>query len=628
MTTQTFNTKDESAKLRVVVVGHVDHGKSTLIGRIFFDTDTLPEGKVEAIRKASEAEGMPFEYAFLLDALLEEQEQNITIDTTQIPFRTQKRGYVIIDAPGHREFLKNMVTGAASADAAILIISAPEGVREQSRRHGYLLRLLGVRQVVVVINKMDLAGYGEARFREVQTECADFLAQIGLTAQAYIPVSAREGDNIARHATEQMPWYDGPTVLETLDSFAPPRPEADLPVRFPVQDVYRFDARRLIAGRIETGTLHVGDTLTFAPDNKTGIVKTIERWSGPNRNFAVAGESVAVTLEEQIFVQRGAVAGRAGADAPQSARRLRANLFWMAKEPLAIGQAVTIKLATQKTTGRITQIERVLDASTLAEREGADAVLSGDVAEVVLETDTRIAFDGHDRIPTLGRFVLVQNKTVGGGGIVLGAAPVAHATPTSRNIVWSDAQVSVHERAERSGHRGAIVWMTGLSGAGKSTIVEAVNRQAFEAGWQVTVLDGDNLRHGLNGDLGFSPEDRAENIRRAVHVAVLLAQTGLVTLCSFISPYQSDRAEARQIAATAGVEFIEVFVDAPLETVEARDPKGLYKRARAGEITQFTGIDAPYEVPASPDVTLHTSDETRAESAGRLWEEVRARLTV
>jgi bifunctional enzyme CysN/CysC len=305
---ETIEEFGATPRLKVVVVGHVDHGKSTLIGRIFYDTGALPEGKVEAIQKACELEGMPFEYAFLLDALLEEQEQNITIDTTQIPFQTAARRYVLIDAPGHKEFLKNMVTGAASADAAILVIAANEGVREQSRRHGYLLRLLGVRQIVVAVNKMDLVGYDQATFERVRDEYAAFLAEIGLTAQRFVPVSAREGDNVANRASGVMPWYDGPAVLETLDGFTAPRPQADLPLRFVLQDVYRFDARRILAGRIEAGTLAVGDTLTFSPGGRTAKVASFERWNGPGRDWAVAGESVAVMLDEQLFVKRGHVA--------------------------------------------------------------------------------------------------------------------------------------------------------------------------------------------------------------------------------------------------------------------------------------------------------------------------------
>jgi bifunctional enzyme CysN/CysC len=524
----TADISTESQRLKIVVVGHVDHGKSTLIGRIFFDTDALPEGKVAQIQKACELEGMPFEFAFLLDALLEEQEQNITIDTTRIPFRTKKRGYEIIDAPGHKEFLKNMITGAASADAAILLIAATEGVREQSRRHGYLLKLLGVKQVVVAVNKMDLVDYDQATFERVKAEYTDFLSQIGLAAERFVPVSAREGENIARQATEKMPWYSGNTILETLDGFSAPTNLDDQPLRFVVQDVYRFDARRLIAGRIETGKMSVGDAITFQPGNRTAKIASFERWHGPERDFAVASESVAITLDDQLFLERGHVGtGGLAPDAAfqlATAKRFKASLFWMGSGHLAVGESVRLKLATQETNARIAAISRVLDSSTLETVEGGrDHVAKNDVAEVTIETDKPVAFDLHDHGPTLGRFVLVHQRRVAGGGIITEGdrgqgtdysagggkaveSPSLSPVPynLSPNLVWSDSKVSAEERAARTGHKGAIFWLTGLSGSGKSTIASNVNRALFEQGYQATVLDGDNLRHGLCSDLGFS----------------------------------------------------------------------------------------------------------------------------
>ena len=314
---------NDDQKLKVVFVGHVDHGKSTLIGRILHDTGSFPDGKIEEIQKACAAEGMEFEYAFLLDALLEEQKQNITIDTTQIPFRTVRRRYVIIDAPGHKEFLKNMITGASSADAAILLIGADEGVREQSRRHAYLLSLLGIKQIVVVVNKMDLVDFSEARFREIESEYRKFLAGLGLEARAFIPASAKQGENVSR-ATMKMKWYCGASVLEALDLLQSQEPDVDLPLRFCVQDVYRFDGRRIIAGRIETGTLRVGDQLVFSPANKTSVVATIERWNAPPNGPALAGDSIGVTLSEQIFVERGYVASHEN-DTPIETNRFHAD---------------------------------------------------------------------------------------------------------------------------------------------------------------------------------------------------------------------------------------------------------------------------------------------------------------
>jgi bifunctional enzyme CysN/CysC len=616
-------------QLRVVTVGHVDHGKSTLIGRIFHDTDTLPEGKIEQIRKACLAEGMEFEYAFLLDALLEEQEQNITIDTTQLPFRTAKRGYVLVDAPGHKEFLKNMVTGAASADAALLIIAASEGVREQSRRHGYLLSLLGVKQILVVVNKMDLVDYSESAFQAIVDEYTEFLREIGLEARLFLPVSARNGVNVTRRPSAEMPWYVGPTVLGALDELEAPKSLAALPLRMPLQDVYRFDARRIFAGRIESGTLRVGDDLVFAPTGKTGVVKTLERWHGPIRDFAVAGESVGITLEDQIFVARGAVAAPVGLP-PATTSRFRARLFWMGQNDLIAGERYKLKLATQEAMATVVEIERVIDASTLSvATEGRTHVARNDVAEIVFQTDVPLALDAHDVVALTGRFVLVDNRITAGGGIVLEPNVPEPQRPTIRSlhITQTAGKITTDDRAQRNGHRGAVVWLTGLSGSGKSTLAHVIERELFERGMQSYVLDGDNLRFGLNANLGFSPEDREENIRRVAEVARLFADSGQIVLASLISPYRQSRAHARDIAERAGVPFVEVYVKAPLDTCEARDPKGLYRRARAGEIPGFTGIDAPYEEPERAEVVVDTATLSIEEAAVAVLEAVLERAS-
>ena len=622
----------QTSRLRVVFVGHVDHGKSTLIGRIFFDTNSLPEGKVDQIRKACEAEGMEFEYAFLLDALLEEQEQNITIDTTQIQFRTEKRPYVIIDAPGHKEFLKNMITGAASADAAVLLIAANEGVQEQSRRHGYLLSLLGIQQVVVAVNKMDLVDFSQEVFERVQKEYSAFLGQIGVEARAFVPISARNGVNVARRTVDAgsknpMPWYEGPTVLSMLDTFDPPAPLVQMPLRFPVQDVYRFDQRRIIAGRIESGTLRVGDTLVFSPNNKTSVVASIENWSGPSKTEAMAGESVAITLAEQIFIQRGHVAAREDA-APIESNRFKARLFWMGKRNLEQRRPYRLKLATQELDAEIVSIEQIIDASTLESVDSGsrDYIAKNDVAEVTIQTRGALVMDNHDRNPFMGRFVIVDDRQVAGGGIIHGGVYADRAKIKSANIYWSEGVVLPKNRALRNGHRGSVVWLTGLSGSGKSALAREVERELFNGGRQVYVLDGDNIRHGLNSNLGFAPEDRVENIRRVAEVACLMADAGLVVITAFISPYRQDRRRAREIVLEGGHDFVEVFVNAPIEVCEKRDVKGLYSRARAGEIAEFTGISAPYETPDNPEIVLQTDSETLQESVARVLEFVIPRI--
>jgi bifunctional enzyme CysN/CysC len=618
--------------LRVVFVGHVDHGKSTLIGRIFHDTNSLPDGKVAQIKAAAEAEGMDFEYAFLLDSLLEEQEQNITIDTTQIQFRTDRRPYVIIDAPGHKEFLKNMITGAASADAAVLLIAANEGVQEQSRRHGYLLSLLGIKQVVVAINKMDLVGFSEEIFSSVREEYSAFLKQIGVEARTFVPISAREGINIAKRGaldgSNPAPWYKGPSVLEMLDTFEPPVPLNDMPLRFPIQDVYRFDDRRIFAGRIESGTLRVGDQLVFSPDNKTSTVASIEVWSAPTKTEAKAGDSVAITLTEQIFVRRGHLASLE-TDAPIVSNRFKARIFWMGKTNLQKGQPYRIKLATQELDAEIVHIERIIDASTLdTVTSGRDHIAKNDVAEVTLQTRGALVMDNHDRNPLLGRFVIVDNRQVAGGGIIHSGVYADRSKVKSSNIFWSEGNVTSTNRNLRNGHRGAVIWLTGLSGAGKSAISRNLERELFNLGNHVYVLDGDNVRHGLNANLGFSHEDRTENIRRVAEVAKLMADAGLIVVTAFIAPYQSDRRRAREIALESGVEFFEVYVNAPLATCESRDVKGLYQRARNGEIPEFTGINSPYEEPENPEIVLHTDRETLDESTARLLEFIVPRIRV
>ena len=616
---------DMERPLRVVFVGHVDHGKSTLIGRILHDTGSLPQGKIEEIRKACAAEGMEFEFAFLLDALLEEQKQNVTIDTTEIPFRTPRRRYAIIDAPGHKEFLKNMITGASRADAAVLVIGANEGVREQSRRHAYLLSMLGIKHLIVVVNKMDLVDYSEERFREIEQDYRKFLVDLGLDAHAFIPASAKEGENVAR-ASMKMKWYCRANVLEALDLLEPQKPDVDLPLRFCVQDVYRFDGRRIIAGRIETGTLQVGDQLVFSPANKSSIVATIERWKAPANGPALAGDSIGITLSEQIFVERGYVASHEN-ETPIETNRFHADLFWIVREPLRVGRFYDLRLATQEVKCQIVSIERVMDSSTLETKtHGREQLERNEVGRLIIQTRGPLVMDNHDRIPNLGRFVIVDDRKICGGGTIFGGVYTDRQVTKSQNIFWTEGKITARARALRSGHRGAVVWFTGLSGAGKSTLAQALERDLFHHGMHTYVLDGDNIRHGLNSNLGFSPEDRVENIRRVSEVAKLMADAGAVVITAFISPYRMDRRRAREIALEGNAEFIEVFVDAPLEVCEARDPKNLYKKARAGEIREFTGIDAPYEAPEDPEIVVRTDQQTVDESVATILEQLLPRL--
>src|SRR5882724_1230337 len=440
------STSAPSEQLKIVIVGHVDHGKSTFVGRLFHDTGSLPEGKLEQLQKVAERRGVPFEWANLMDALQSERDQNITIDTAQIWFHTQQRQYVIIDAPGHKEFLKNMVTGAANAEAALLLIDAHEGVQENSRRHGYLLNLLGIRQIAVLVNKMDLDNFEEAKFKQIETEYRGWLKSIGVEAKVFIPIAAKLGDNIATLSTN-MPWWKGPTVLETLDQFELAQAPANQPLRFPIQDVYRFDERRILAGRVESGSIKVGDRLLFSPSNKISTVKTIERWNASSRDSATAGESIGITLTEQIFVERGAVAALETAP-PYELNRFKARLFWLGRAPFRKGKVYKLKLATQEVDCEIETIEKVIDASTLetiSRKEKEIFVGRNEVAELTLKTRRPVAFDAHSEIVPTGRFVIVDGFEVSGGGIVAADTYPRRTSDSlhkSDNIYWSHGKVT------------------------------------------------------------------------------------------------------------------------------------------------------------------------------------------
>jgi len=608
--TNVVSIKDSKQPMKITFVGHVDHGKSTLVGRLLHELDALPEGKFEAIKAQCDRRGMPFEWAFLMDALQAERDQGITIDTARIWFATELRDYVIIDAPGHREFLKNMVTGAAGSDAAILTIDANEGVREQTRRHGYLLHLLGVKQVIAVVNKMDLVGYSQERFEEVASELRDYLGKLGVMPEYVIPASAREGDNIAAWS-ENLAWFDGPTVAQSIDLLADPHTAEDLPLRFPVQDVYKFDDRRIIAGRIETGILRVGDTLRFSPTGKSVKVKSIEEWQGDGAVTAAGpGRSVGITLEEQIFIERGHLAVHPE-HVPLETNEIKARVFWMGKNALTLGSKYKLKLGTSEVPVEVTAIEKIVDTTDLSTIEG-ETVETNAVAELTLKARSLIALDDYAALPLTGRFVLVDDyKIVGGGNVVADKRQEVK----SKNIYAVAHTVTPESRAHLNGHKGGILWLTGLSGSGKSTVAIDLEAQLHRKGYQVYVLDGDNVRGGLNKDLGFSPDDRTENIRRIGEVAALFADAGFIVITAFISPYREDRDGVRAIKPE---HFHEVYIDADVDTCERRDPKGLYKKARAGEIPEFTGISAPYEAPEKPELVVPTKSQSIDESTAVL----------
>ena len=602
--------------INLVIAGHVDHGKSTLIGRLLHDTDSLTEGKMAAVTAMSERRGMPLEYAFLLDALQAERDQGITIDTTQVLFNSKKRSYLIIDAPGHKEFLKNMISGAAQADAGVVVIDVEEGIQEQSRRHCYLLRLLGLKEIIIVVNKMDLIEYSQRKFNHLKKQIVEYLSEIDLDCKAVVPISARDGEGLI-DLSEKMPWYTEPNFIDTLDQLPEVNSTNDLPTRLPIQDVYKFDERRIIAGRIESGTLKIGDELLFTPSNKRAAIESFEVWNAKGQKTkAIAGESVGIVLNEEIFIERGHIASLS-TDAPIETNVFRGKVFWIGNKPIIAGDRLKIKIGTAEHISEVQSIENKIDLSSL-EAIDVDRLEKNDIGEVVFRTKSTVALDPFEKNHRTGRFVLINEYETVGGGIVSmqGYADQRGLYDvTSENIMAVSSRVDINARVANNGHKGGIIWLTGLSGAGKSTIAIEAEHQLFLKGYQVNVLDGDNIRFGLSADLGFSPEDRTENIRRIGEVAKLFAEAGILVITAFISPYKQDRDRIRVIA---GDIFHEVFIEADLEICENRDPKGLYVKARNGEISDFTGISAPYEKPRNPELVIDTGEQGIGESTTKL----------
>ncbi len=594
----------------IVIVGHIDHGKSTLIGRMLHDTNALPTGKVEELQASSDRRGVPFEWSFVLDALQLERDQAITVDSTQIWFHTETRRYVIIDAPGHREFLRNMVTGAASANAGVIVIDAKQGVSEQTRRHAYLLHLIGIPQVVVAVNKMDLVDHSEERFKTVEAEMRMYLKDIGLNAQAVIPVAAMHGDNLARRSCS-MPWYDGPTLTDALDAFPRVSAPTERPFRMPVQDVYRQDGKRFIVGRVESGTLNQGDAISVWPSGRSAKVLAFGSWKAATPIQSVqAGQSVALNLDDELFIERGHVLTLPTAS-PKLSNALSVRLFWLSKDPLRQGESLTLKLATASYDVTVDSVDTVIDVEDLSRHRGTEVTQNG-VAEVTLRSRSVITYDLFHDLPTMGRGVLLDGYDVVGGCIIEGGSDIE---VVSRNLTAVPQSVTAEERAKANGYPGAVLWMSGLSGAGKSTLAMALQRELFSRKIQVYTLDGDNVRNGLNRDLGFSEEERIENIRRVAEVAKLFADAGTIVISAFIAPTKATRAAAREII---GEHFHEVHVSANMDVCESRDVKGLYAKARRGEIDDFTGVSSPWEPPESPDLDVNTGELSLDESLAKM----------
>lgn len=763
-------------RLTVVIGGHVDHGKSTIIGRLLADSGAMPAGRIEQVKALCARTSRPFDYAFLLDALKDERAQGITIDAARVFFRTATRDCIIVDAPGHVDLLKNMITGAARADAALIVIDAREGVQDNSRRHGYIAAMLGIRQVAVLVNKMDLVDCDRDRFARIEAEYRAFLAQLSLEPVAVIPVVGCDGDHIARRS-DRMAWYTGPILAETLERFHAVWPDREQPFRMPVQDVYKFtnrgDDRRIVAGTIESGNVRVGDEIVFYPSGKRATIKSFEAFNRVAPASAECGQAVGFTLREHVYVARGELATRAGQPRPQLTTRLRVRMFWLGRRPLAPGRDYQLKIGTARTPVQVETIDRVIDAASLAVTDVAVEVARHEVAECTLVCARAVACDVADQVAATGRFVIVDGDEISGGGTVCDALPDRHDVVREqvllREYKWEPSFIAPERRAARFAQRAtllivtgpretdrkvlakqlesrlfeegraayflgmmnvlygvdadlerdagsrrehvrrlaeianlmldaglilivsaqeltraelalirtsvdphrietvwigdgadtdlpaslflspdgsvdrhvdqihqlltdqgalerspivqpAVVWFTGLSGAGKTTISARVGAELKDRGRRVEALDGDAIRD-VFANTGFSRPERDAHIRRAGYLASRLEQHGVFVLASFVSPYRESRAFVRGLCRN----FLEVYVSTPLEECERRDSKGLYARARRGEIQHFTGIDDPYEAPSSPELTIDTSRLSVDEAGGRVMKLLQVR---
>ena len=606
--------------LRLLTCGSVDDGKSTLIGRLLHDSNQLYDDHLAAVHKDSAVQGHAggqVDLALLADGLKAEREQGITIDVAHLYFSTRRRSFIIADTPGHEQYTRNMVTGASTADLAVILVDGARGVSTQTRRHSSIVSLLGISSVVVAVNKMDLVGYDEARFRTIAAEVAELAAALGLDDPLCIPMSALHGDGVVERG-QSLAWYDGPCLLEHLEEVETgTRAPAGARLRLPVQLVIRPDHRfRGFAGTICEGTLRPGDEVRVEP---SGLITTVDRIVTFDGDLSEAGpgRAVTVTTADEIDIGRGDVISDP-AHPPQRAREMTATLVWMSQAELSAGRDYLLREGGQSVRCRVSEVTARLDVDTLESAPAATLRLN-DIARVTLRTNAELIFDPYEQNRETGSFILVDlldNATVAAG--MIGAAT------RSAHIVASAGRVSPQTRAELLGPRALTVWFTGLPGSGKSTLARAVEAELTAAGVLACVLDGDNLRFGLNADLGFSPEDRAENIRRAGEVSALLHHFGAVVLAAFISPYRQDRDRVRNLHPAGA--FMEVFVDAPLAVCERRDPKGLYARARAGAIVEMTGISAPYEAPLDAELRIDTAAADVSASTAAVVSEVLGRV--
>jgi bifunctional enzyme CysN/CysC len=620
--------------LRFATAGSVDDGKSTLIGRLLYDSKQILTDQLEHVEQTSRRMGHDFlDLSLLTDGLRAEREQGITIDVAYRYFATAQRRFIIADTPGHEQYTRNMVTGASTADLAIVLVDARKGVVAQSKRHAFISSLLAIPHVVVCVNKMDLVDYDEAVFESIVEEFDRFAARLEMSDVTFIPVSALHGDNVVERS-EKMPWYEGPPLLYHLEHVHIASDRNLIDVRFPVQWVIRPPASsvadyRAYAGQVAGGVMRPGDDVLVLPGGQRSTIAAIDTFDGPIEE-AFPPMSVALRLSDDIDVGRGSTIVRAQ-NQPTVSNRFEALLCWMSERPLDRRRRYQVKHTTRTAMVGGLDVRYRIDVETLHRDETAEALELNDLGRVRVELSAPLVFDSYRRNRTTGSLIIIDeatNETVAAGVILdtevdeLEPAPKSERSP---NVRWQGTRMTRERRWSALGHPGATIWFTGLPGAGKSTIAAAVEERLIGVGQSAFLLDGDNLRHGLNGDLGFDEQARRENVRRTAHVAQLLADSGTVALVSLVSPYAADREFAAELHRSSELDFIEIFVDAPLELCEKRDPKGLYARARAGELSGLTGVGAPYERPADPDLVLGTLDESVERGVERVLELLAAR---
>jgi len=604
-----LKSQEEKSLLRFITCGSVDDGKSTLIGRMLYESKLIFEDQLAALERDSKkvgTQGGEIDFALLVDGLAAEREQGITIDVAYRFFSTEHRKFIVADTPGHEQYTRNMATGASTADLAVLVLDARKGVLTQTKRHSTIVSLLGIRHIVAVVNKMDLIGFDESKFRQIEQDYLAFAESLGLKDVTVIPISALKGDNVTERSAN-TDWYYGPTLMALLESIQVEREDQAKPFRMPVQWVNRPNLDfRGFSGLIVSGKIKPGDEVVAMPSGKKSSVQRVVTYDGDIEE-AVAGESVTITLADEIDISRGTVICPAK-EAAQTADQFEATVLWMAEDHLLPGRSYLMKMGPQTCSATLAAPKYRLDINTL-EHVAAKTLELNEIGFCNLSCDRNLAFDPYKDIRQTGGFILIDrltNNTVGMGLINF-------ALRRSTSIQWQALDINKESRREAKGHKSFVLWFTGLSGAGKSTIANLVEKRLFASNLHTYTLDGDNVRHGLNRDLGFTDLDRVENIRRVAEVSRLMVDAGMIVLVSFISPFRAERRMARDLLAEG--EFLEVHVDTPLEIAEGRDVKGLYQRARRGEIKNFTGIDSPYEAPENAEIRVDTTAKSAEEAA-------------